>query len=131
MDVHEYLESLDEPRRSDLRAVHECIARTMPHLDCVVAPPMIGYGPYRFRYASGREGDWYKIAVANRKTGISIHVMAIDESGYLVEQFKERLPKAKVGKGCVVVKRADDLDFEVMAELVHRAEEMGYPFAVS
>ncbi len=131
MTIDEYLDTIAEPRRSDIRAVHEWISRAVPHLECVVAPPVIGYGPYRFRYASGREGAWYRIAVANRKTGISIRVMAKDASGHLVERFRDRLGKAKVGKGSIAVKRASDLDWDVMAELLCCAEEMGYPFAIA
>jgi hypothetical protein len=47
---------------------------------------MTGYGPFHYRYASGREGDAHRIAVAARKTGISLYVLALTDGGeYLAE----------------------------------------------
>ena len=55
---------------------------------------MLGYGPFHYRYASGREGDASLIALASRKQYISLYVLCTTERGYLAEQYAERLPKA-------------------------------------
>jgi hypothetical protein len=62
---------------------------------------MLGYGRYHYRYASGREGDAARISVASRKGGISLYVNAVDGERYLAESYRDRLPRADIGKSCV------------------------------
>ena len=125
MTPEEFIESLEEPRRSDVKSIHEFFRRQVPHHDAYVSPPMLGYGRFHYRYATGREGDSFRYGIANRKTGISIYVVAADDKGYLAERYRDRLSKAKIGKSCIVVKRASDLDFDLLAEMVTEAERIG------
>ena len=92
---------------------------------------MLGYGRFRYRYASGREGDASLIALSSRKKSISLYVLSADESGYLAERYVERLPKASIGKSCVRFKRTDDVDLGVLRELLEDAGRIGYPAAVT
>ena len=52
----EYIEALPEPRRSDIRRLHELIRATVPQLEPTMEFHILGYGTYHYRYASGREG---------------------------------------------------------------------------
>lgn len=115
----EYIEALDEPCRSHVRQLHELIRRAAPQLEPRIASGMIAYGSYHFRYASGREGDWFPIGLASQKRYISLYVTAADpEQGYLAESYRQRLPKADIGRSCVRIKRPEDVDLAVLAELV-------------
>lgn len=83
---------------------------------------MIGYGRYHYRYASGREGDWCLLGLASHKRYISLYVTAEDgKGGYLAEAYRDRLPKADIGKSCVRFRRLDDLDQDALRELVREA----------
>ena len=53
----EYIDGLDEPRRSELRALHELVRAAAPGLAPTMEFGMPGYGKYHYRYDSGREGD--------------------------------------------------------------------------
>jgi Domain of unknown function (DU1801) len=118
----QYLAEADEPRRGELARLHELICTTLPDLEPHMASGMIGYGHFHYRYASGREGDWFHVGLANRKTGISLYVVAESEDrGYLAERYAERLPKASVGKSCVRFKRLADVDVEVLRDLLEQA----------
>jgi uncharacterized protein YdhG (YjbR/CyaY superfamily) len=117
----EYLDALTEPRRSDLRALHELIRGAVPQLAPTMEFGMPGYGKYHYRYASGREGDWPLISFASNKNYISLYVAATGDEGYLAESFKPRLPKASIGKSCIRFKRLSDLDTEVLAALFKAA----------
>jgi hypothetical protein len=75
----DYIESLEEPRRGDVRALHELIRATAPDLEPHVASGMLGYAPFHYRYASGREGDASLIALASRKQYISLYVLCTTE----------------------------------------------------
>lgn len=118
----EYIDALDEPRRSDLRRLHELIRAAVPGLRPTMEFGMPGYGKYHYRYASGREGDWMLVGMASNKSYISLYVTATTDDGrYLAETFQPRLPKASIGKSCIRFKRVSDVDTEVLAELLRAA----------
>lgn len=79
---------------------------------------MIGYGPMTYRYASGKEGEWFKIGLASQKNYISLYMCAADDEGYVAERYRDRLPKANIGKSCVRFKRVDDLDRSALIALI-------------
>lgn len=124
--THEqYIAEVDEKRRGDIQRLHDLVRRVAPELEPTMKFGMLGYGTYHYRYASGREGDWMTIGIANNKQYISLYCCGADVHGYVAEQFKKRLPKANIGKGCVRFKRLDDLDQEVLEELIQKAAAFG------
>ena len=72
----EYIERLDEPRRSDLRTLHELIRATVPQLQPTMEFGMLGYGKYHYRYASGRQGNSAVVGLAGNKSYISLYVQS-------------------------------------------------------
>lgn len=125
MEPQDYIAALDEPRRSDVAALDALIRRTAPDLEPVTAGRMIGYGPFHYRYATGREGDATLLGLASDKRYISLYVLCTTGGRYLAETFADRLPKASIGKACVRFARLADVDIEVVTELVARAAELG------
>lgn len=126
----EYIERLAEPRRSEIRALHDLIRRTVPQLEPTMDFGMLGYGKYHYRYPSGREGDWQLVGVASNKNYISLYVTAAaPDGGYLAESYQPQLPKASIGKSCVRFKRLGDVDQAALAGLLRAAAEMGAPTA--
>ncbi len=73
MTAADYIASLEEPRRSEVQHLHHLIRRTAPDLDIVMLPNLIGYGPFRYRHATGREGDTARICVSSRKNYIAVY----------------------------------------------------------
>lgn len=124
----EYLAGLDEPRRTEVRRVHDLIRATAPDLEPFVQSGMLAYGPYHYRYASGREGDWFVLGLASRKRSISLYVTAASDQGYLAESYRDRLPKADVGRSCVRFRGLDDLDREALVELIRAGAALGSGF---
>jgi hypothetical protein len=125
MTPDEYLAAVDERRRPDLLALDALITATAPGLPRVLAGRMIGYGPFHYRYASGREGDATLIALAAQKRYISLYVLCSVDGGYLAERYADRLPKASIGKSCVRFTRLADVDEGVLRELVGEAARIG------
>jgi hypothetical protein len=114
----QYIARLDEPRRSQVRALHELVRATVPTLRPHMQAGMIGYGSYHYRGASGREGDWPVIAVASNVRYISLYVMATVGDAYLAETYRDRLPKASIGRSCVRFRRLEDLDRATLTQLL-------------
>ena len=106
----EYLSGLEEPRRTEVRKVHGLIRATAPDLEPFVQSGMLAYGHFHYRYASGREGDWFVLGLASRKRSISL---------------RDRLPKADIGRSCVRFRRLDDLDREALVDLIRTGAAMG------
>jgi hypothetical protein len=115
----EYIERLGEPRRSDIRALHELIRATVPQLAPTMEFGMLGYGKYHYRYASGREGDSVVVGLASNKNYISLYVQSTTtEGGYLAEAYADRLPGASIGRACIRFKRLSDVDGDVLAQML-------------
>ena len=99
----EYLAALEEPRRTQITELHDLIRETAPQLEPHIQAGMLAYGRYHYRYASGREGDWFPIGVASQKGYISLFITAATEGHEaLADSFRERLPKADIGRSCAL-----------------------------
>jgi len=81
---------------------------------------IVGFGDYRYKYASGREGDWFLAGFSPRKQNLTIYIM-----GYLefYTDILENLGKHKHGKGCLYIKRLEDIDKEVLRTLIRTSIE--------
>ena len=116
-----YIDAAPEARRVQLQQLHDLVREVAPDWEPYMLSGMIAYGRYHYRYDSGREGDWCHVALANRAQYISLYVTATTGDRYLAESYAERLPEASVGKSCIRVKRAADLDPEVVRALLVEA----------
>jgi hypothetical protein len=76
---------------------------------------IVGFGDYHYKYASGREGDWFQVGFSPRKQNLTIYVM-----GYLEHytDILEGLGKYKHGKGCLYINKLEDIDMDVLENLI-------------
>lgn len=116
-----YLGGLPPERRAEVEQFDALVRVVVPELDPGYTPGFLGYGPYHYRYASGREGDTYIVSIASQKAHLSLYIAAADDEGYVAERYRDRFPKALVGRGCIRFKRLGDLDPEALAELLREA----------
>ena len=125
----EYLASLPEERRAPMRAVDAAIRKAVPRLTREVMPgmgsPVIAYGKYRYKSASGREGEWFLIGLTAGKSHYSLHICAAAKDGYLVEQNAAKLGKVKTGRSCINFKQLEDLKLDAAMALVKQAVKNG------
>lgn len=120
----DYITKLPEGRRADIRALIYMIEHEAPQLKPSMQYGMIGYGAYKYKYASGREGSWVQIALAAQKNYTSLYVACTKDGSYLAESYKEKLPKANIGKSCIRFKKLEDLDHKVLRELISEAASL-------
>ncbi|WP_433508472.1 DUF1801 domain-containing protein [Pseudonocardia halophobica] len=125
MSPDEYLDAVDEKRRPDVLALDALIREEAPGLDRVVQRGMLGYGPFRYRYATGREGEATLIGLAAQKRYLSLYVLCSVDGRYLAETYADRLPGASIGKSCVRFTALGKVDEQVLRELVAEAAAMG------
>ena len=114
----EYINSLKEPRKTEIKKLHLLIRKTIPNLKHHMKFGMLGYGTYHYKYASGREGDWMVIGLANQKNYISLYSCLSDGKNYVPENHKEDLPKANIGKSCIRFRKLEDIDLDGIKQVL-------------
>jgi len=128
--LDEFLAALPADRRDTMTTLHRAIRKAVPKLAPAVMSgmgpsPIIGYGKYRYKSASGREGEWFLIGLAAGKNNYSLHICAGDKDGYLVERNAAKLGRVKTGRSCINFKRLGDLKLDVALGLVKQAAKSG------
>jgi hypothetical protein len=128
--LDEFLAGLPADRRDTMTTLHKAIRKAVPKLAPAIMTgmgpsPIIGYGKYRYRSASGREGDWFLIGLAAGKSYYSLHICVGDKDGYLVERNAAKLGKVKTGRSCINFKKLEDLKLDAAMGLVKQAEKSG------
>ncbi len=128
--LEEFLAALPADRRDTVTTLHQAIRKAVPKLAPVIMSgmgpsPLIGYGKYRYKSASGREGDWFLIGLAPGKSSYSLHICVGDKNGYLVERNAAKLGKVKTGRSCITFAKLADLKLDAAIGLVKQAEKIG------
>lgn len=119
--VREFLDGVEnETRRADAKQVLELMREVTGEEPRMWGPSIVGFGAYRYRYESGREGDWFLAGFSPRKSNLVVYIM----SGFPRHaELMERLGKHRTGKSCLYINRLDDVDLDVLRELVRRSAE--------
>ncbi|WP_018625074.1 DUF1801 domain-containing protein [Kangiella aquimarina] len=104
-----------EQKRKDCLAIAEMMRQATQAEPKMWGDSMIGFGEYHYKYASGREGDWFLTGFAPRKQNISLYIMA----GFKrYEELMPKLGKYKTGKSCLYINKLADVDEKVLKELI-------------
>ena len=114
----EYLDAIEEPRKSDMLRLHALIRKAVPKLTPAMQSGMIGYGSYHYKYASGREGDTPLAAFSPRKRQLVLYLNEYFDEGY--DDVLIRLGPHTLGKGCLYIERLELVDTRVLRELIAR-----------
>lgn len=115
-DVDAFLSSVpDQRRREDSIAVRQLMAEITGDPGAMWGSSIVGFGSYRYRYASGREGEWFAVGFSPRKQNLTLYIMD-GFDGY--EALLSRLGTFSTGKSCLYVKRLSDVDLDVLSSLV-------------
>jgi hypothetical protein len=119
--VSDYLTQLPLERKKTVEFLHVFIERAAPGLAPYFAYNMLGYGSFQYKNYKNQMIDWPIIALANQKNYISIYICAVQDDKYLAERYKDQLGKVSVGKSCIRLKKLDDINLEVLAEVIQIA----------
>lgn len=122
--IADYVADLDDGRRQAILTVDGLIRERLPTLEVKMWNKIIGYGQYHYVYASGREGDWFPVGLANQKAYISLYVCLVDGDQYLAEASKETLGKVSVGRSCIRFTRLDNLDLGGVGTMLNRVGDL-------
>jgi hypothetical protein len=108
-------EAVRDDCRALMKLMHELTGEE-PHM---YGPTIVGYGSYHYKYASGHEGDAPVAAFSPRKPELVLYF-----TPGIFEQESElmaKLGKCKTTKGCLYVKRLDNIDMGVLKTLLKKS----------
>lgn len=121
--VKEYIDAIEEPRKSEIKKLDEFIKKAVPDLKPYFATNMLGYGEFHYKSKSGREGDWPVIALASQKNYISVYVCGADGKQYTAEKYAKDLTGASVGKSCIRYKKFEDINLKTLAKVIKEGKD--------
>ena len=113
----------DDRRRDDARSVLELMRTVSGAEPRMWGPSTVGFGRQPYRTADGKEREWFAVGLAPRKAALTLYGLTYYGTN---TDLLERLGPHTTGKGCLYVKRLEDLDREVLTELVRRAWEANH-----
>ena len=117
--VDAFLDRLADPRR---RAECDIIRAMMSEITGEPATmwgaSIVGFGSYHYQYASGRAGDWPRVAFSPRKAALTVYCMPGFKD---YQDLLARLGRHKHSVSCLYLPRLDEVDLEVLRALIARS----------
>lgn len=114
--VEEFLNDVPaEAVRDDCFALVKLMTKVTGEAPRMWGPSIVGFGQYHYRYDSGHEGDMCLAGFSPRKQNITLYVTPGTAT------TMEKLGKHKAGKGCIYIKRLQDVDTRVLTTLIERS----------
>ena len=109
----------DERRREDAHRLCAMMQEITGEPPAVWGSSIIGFGSYHYRCPSGHEGDSALASFAPRSQHLVIYLVGEFTGRY--QSVLARLGPHKTGKGCLYLKRLDDVDHDALRELIDRS----------
>ena len=117
--VEDFLNSVpDEKKRQDSFAILELMRDVTGEEPAMWGTSIVGFGTYRYKYASGHDGEWPLVGFSPRKRNLTLYIMSgFDDYEPLLAQ----LGKYRTGKSCLYINKLGDVDLATLRELVKQS----------
>ena len=118
--VDEFVKAIGDPkRREDCLTLIALMKKTTKCEPRMWGSSIVGFGDHHYRYESGREGDTFILGFSPRKDALTLYLgpCGIDR----FQDTLDQLGKHKTGKGCLYIRRLDDVNQSVLATLLKKA----------
>ena len=114
--VRKFLSGVEHAgRREDAGEVLKMMEKITGETAEMWGDSLVGFGSYRYKYASGRSGEWFLTGFSPRKQSLTIYIM----SGFSRhEKYLAKLGKHKSSKSCLYINRLDDVDRKVLGRMI-------------
>jgi len=114
--VEDFLgEIADEKRRQDCFTVLELMKKLTEQEPKMWGASIVGFGNYKYKYKSGREGEWFVTGFSPRKQNLTLYIM----SGFTrYDELLAKLGKHKTGKSCLHINKLEDVNLQILEEMI-------------
>lgn len=117
--VAQYIDSIeDESLQSDTNTLLSLMQRISNEQPVLYGYGTIGFGVYKYEYASGRKGDAHTLAFYPRKGKFTVYLM--DGTKRYVGQLT-KLGKHTTTGYCLYIKRLEDIQLRVLEEILRES----------
>ena len=117
--VIDFLNSVEhEGRRQDSFTILELMREVTGEEPSMWGESIVGFGTYRYKYASGRTGGWPVVGFSPRKRNLTLYIMSGFEA---YDALLADLGKFKTGKACLYINKLAEVDQGTLRELVKQS----------
>ena len=119
VSVEDFLNSVEpEKKRKDSFAILEIMRQVTGEEAVMWGSSIIGFGSYHYKYASGRENEWFLVGFSPRKQNLTLYIMSgFDNYDALLSD----LGKYKTGKSCLYINKLEDVDEGNLRKLIKQS----------
>jgi hypothetical protein len=115
-DVEAFLSTVaDLQRQADAREVCALMEEVTGESPQMWGKSIVGFGTMHYKYATGREGDWFRVGFSPRKQALTLYLM---DGAEVRPDLLANLGKYTTGKSCLYIKRLDEVDQAVLREII-------------
>jgi hypothetical protein len=112
--VDKFLQGIkDEKKREDCYQILKIMKKATKSDPKMWGTSIIGFGDYHYKYASGRENDWFITGFSPRVQNLTLYMM-----GGWDQELLKKLGRYKTGKGCLYINKLEDVDTRVLNQLI-------------
>jgi hypothetical protein len=116
VSLDEFLaKSVDPARHEDCRVIAAMMKKATGEEAVMWGASIVGFGRYKYKYESGREGEWMLVGFSPRKGDLALYIMPGFER---YEALLAKLGEHKTGKSCLYVKSLAGIDLAVLKTLI-------------
>ena len=82
---------------------------------------IIGFGKYSYQRKNGDELEWFNTGFSPAKAHMSLYLMYdLDNE----PELRDQLGPHKKGKGCLYIKRLDDIDMNMLKKIIAKSDRL-------
>ncbi|MCI4668897.1 MAG: DUF1801 domain-containing protein [Bacteroidia bacterium] len=119
-DVNEFIEAVpNKVRKADSKVLLQLMEKITGKEPKIWGKSIVGFGKYSYKRKNGEEHEWFHTGFSPGKAHLSIYLM------YDINQEDELLAKLgehRCGKGCLYIKRLEQVDLGVLEELISKSD---------
>ena len=113
--VDAFIDKQPESVAADCRMLIKLMKKATGEEPRMWGASMVGFGRYRYKGKSGREGEWMVTGFSPRKMALSLYIlMGFEKEAALMK----KLGKHSTGVGCLYIKQLSDVDIKLLEELI-------------
>jgi hypothetical protein len=118
MSVETYLNTLEDQKKNDAKILIQLMQDKTYEKPVMWGTSIVGFGNKKYKYESGREIDYFLIGFSARKKAITLYLsIQINSNDF------STLGKHEKGVGCLYIKKLEDINIKVLAEIIQESVE--------
>lgn len=118
--VEQYVASLGDELQNDTRTIMEMMQRISGEDPILYGFGTIGYGVYKYEYASGRKGEAHTLGFYPRAGKITVYLM---DGTARYSDLLTKLGKHTTTGYCVYIKQLSDIELPILQQILQKSHD--------